>query len=76
MLEIKTLVKNYPPITFLNDHPNIGILYSGFFVNKNRRQEWLSRARMRYRKTVEKWKDIENDFYANDFPNVNLDNEI
>ena len=31
---------------------------------------------MRYRKTVGDWKDIENDFYANDSPNGGLESEI
>ena len=49
---------------------------SDFSLVKNKRREWLSRVRMRYRKTVEKWKDIENDFYANDSPNDDLESEI
>jgi hypothetical protein len=31
---------------------------------------------MRYRKTVEEWKDIENDLYASGSPNDDLENEI
>jgi hypothetical protein len=49
-------VKNYP-------------LTPDFSLAKNRRREWLSRVRMRYRKAGE-WKDIKSDFYANDSLNV------
>jgi len=30
----------------------------------------------RYRKTVREWKHIESDFYAEDYPNDNLENKI
>jgi hypothetical protein len=39
-----------------------------FSLAKNREREWLSRVRTKYRKTVDEWKDIECDFYANDSP--------
>ena len=57
MLGIDILMKNYSPTAS-------SIL--DFSLVKNRRQEWLSRVRMRYRKTVGEWKYIENDFYVND----------
>ena len=47
-----------------------------FSLAKNKRREWLSRVRMRYRKAVGECKDIENDFYANDAPNDDLESEI
>ena len=40
-----------------------------FSLNRNIKQKCLSRVRTRCRKTVGEWKDIENDFYANDSPN-------
>jgi hypothetical protein len=33
-------------------------------------------VRTRYRKVVGGWKDIDNDFYTNDFPNDDLDSEF
>ena len=73
MLGIEILMKNYHPTTSLNGYPNIAFFISGFSLAKNRRREWLSRVRTRYRKTVGEWKDIENDFYANDSPNDDLE---
>ena len=32
---------------------------------KDGEQGWLSRLHKRYRKAIEKYKDIENDFYSN-----------
>jgi hypothetical protein len=43
---------------------------------KDRKREWLSRVQTRYRKTVGEWKDIKNDFYANDSPNDDLKGEL
>jgi len=34
MLGIAILVKNYPPTASLNGHPNIAIVYSGFFASQ------------------------------------------
>ena len=76
MLEIEILVKTHSPTAFLNGYSNIAIFYSDFFLAKYSRWEWLSRVRMRYRKTVGEWKDTENDIYANDSPNNDLENEI
>ena len=76
MLGIEILAKNYPSTTSLNGHPNIAIFYFGFFASQNRRREWLSRVRMRNRKTVGEWKDIENDFYANDSLNDDLERDL
>jgi len=47
-----------------------------FSLAKNRKREWLSRVRMRFRKTVGEWKDIENGFYASDSLNEDLESEI
>jgi len=69
MLGIEILVKNYPPTASLNGYPNITIFYSVFSLAKNRRQEWLSRLRTRYRKNVGMPKDIESNFYGNNSPN-------
>jgi hypothetical protein len=72
MLGIEILVKNYPPTGFLNGYPNIDIFYFGFCASQNRRREWLSRVRMRYRKAVGECKDIKNDFYTNNSLNDDL----
>jgi hypothetical protein len=69
-------MKNYPPTGSPNDHPNIVIFYFRFSLAKYRRREWLSRVRIRCRKTVGEWKDIESDFYAEDSPNNDLESEI
>ena len=67
MLGIDILMKNYPSTaSFILD----------FSLVKNKRQEWLSKVRMRYRKTVGEWKNIERDFYVNDSPNDDLESEI
>jgi len=34
MLGIEVLVKNYPPIAYLNGYPNMAIFYSGFFTSQ------------------------------------------
>ena len=47
-----------------------------FSLAKNRKRESLSRVRMRFRKTVGEWKDIENGFYASDSLNEDLESEI
>ena len=39
---------------------------------KDAEQGWISRLATRYRKTVEEYKDMENNFYSNNSPNDNL----
>jgi hypothetical protein len=47
-----------------------------FSLAKNRRREWFSRVRTKYRKTDKVLKNIKSDFYANDSLNDNLKSEI
>ena len=67
-------MKNYFPTTSLNGHPKSSI--PDFSLAKNRRQKWLSRVPMKYKKIVEESKKYKNDFYANDSLNDNLESEI
>jgi hypothetical protein len=55
---------------------NIAIFYFRFSLAKNRRLKRLCKLCMKYKRTVSESKDIENDFYANDFSNDYLENHI
>ena len=70
MLGIEILVKNYPPIVFLNGHPNIAIFYSEFFARQK------LKTRMTFQSAHRSPNDIEIDFYANSSPNDDLESEI
>lgn len=61
-------MKKYTPTSLFSYYLNIVIFYLDFSLDKNRKQEQLSKVHTRYKKTVEKWRDIENDFYANTSP--------
>jgi hypothetical protein len=39
-------------------------------------KEWLSRLHTKYRKIIEKYKDMKNYFYLNDFPNDDLESRF
>ena len=47
-----------------------------FSLAQDRKREWLSRVHIRYRRIIEEWKVIENDFYVNDSPNGGLESEF
>jgi hypothetical protein len=47
-----------------------------FLLVKNRRREWLSRVRMRYKKLLESKKNIESDFYTNGSLNDDLHTQL
>ena len=47
-----------------------------FSLAKDGERGWLSRVRTRYRKAVEGYKDIENNFYSNDFLNDDLESKF
>jgi hypothetical protein len=66
------LVKKCPLIASLNSSPNIAILYYEYLASQRLRQDWLSRVNIRYRKSVERYKDIVSDFYSNGSPNDEL----
>ena len=47
-----------------------------FSLAEDEERECLFRLRTKYRKTVEGYKNIENDFYSHDSPNDDLENKI
>jgi hypothetical protein len=70
----RDLVKNYPPTASSIGYINID-LYFGFLAS----QRWRARIallRTRYRKAVEEYKDIENDFYSKNSLNDDLESRF
>jgi len=70
------LVKKYPLTVSSIGYQIYTFSILDFSLAKDEERGWLSRLRTRYGKAVGDHRDIESDFYSNDSPNVDLENQF